>query len=311
MLNILFHGASVTEQNHETSYFHQLQLLCQRRPDLILRKKGYGGRHLNDAGFLTIGYDTEYVTDICFLDWNSTGLDFFDDDKLKYIIGTLLDKKIVPIFLIFARADSLDGLSNRRSESQIIKFCDKYEIPLLDLRNAVSVKDDLRDVVHTNINGALKYANLIFSYLTKFDVNSFKCINFFYPKFSINRILDVNGDYEVGRRILMIFDNVCENSHLIVETIHGPSSGLIDVNKGHQKISIWDVHSHYERPGHVILTRDFMSYDDHLFSVELLVLSDEIDYSKCTRPFDFEGIKDFKIRGLYCINCNFINIVDT
>lgn len=100
-MNFFFHGASVTQQTGIASYFH---LLSERvASSHVLTKKGYGGCHFNDAGFLTLHSDISSESDVCVLEWNTTGLIKFDIEKLKYVAGYLLDHDILPVFLILAR----------------------------------------------------------------------------------------------------------------------------------------------------------------------------------------------------------------
>jgi hypothetical protein len=41
--------------------------------------------------------------------------------------------------------------------------------------------------------------------------------------------------------------------------------------------------------------------------VRINVLSDVIDYSNCSREFSFNGVKNFKIRSIFGINCKVKN----
>jgi hypothetical protein len=98
-IDILFQGASVTYQSNETSYLYQLINICKKKAKFFkIRKRAYGGCHINDAGFLNINSDTASKTNFCFLEWNTTALNNFDMNKLLYIIGILLKKKL---FLFF------------------------------------------------------------------------------------------------------------------------------------------------------------------------------------------------------------------
>jgi hypothetical protein len=93
-INILFQGASVTYQSNETSYLFQLINICKKKAKFFkIRKRAYGACHINDAGFLNINRDTKTKTDICILEWNTTKLNYFNENKILYIIGTLVKKK--------------------------------------------------------------------------------------------------------------------------------------------------------------------------------------------------------------------------
>ena len=86
-MNILFHGASVTAQNKEGSFFSILLDLLKDNSNYVVKKMGYGGTHFNTAGVLTFGDDIKTMPDICFLDWNVTGLDVFNERDISYVIG--------------------------------------------------------------------------------------------------------------------------------------------------------------------------------------------------------------------------------
>lgn len=103
------------------------------------------------------------------------------------------------------------------------------------------------------------------------------------------------------------FTSLSEDSHVIIETIRGPSSAILDVNYGYRRIQIWDQWSHYERPGFVIISRQFLGNEIGSGIIRINVLGDAIDYSDCSRKFEFNGVKNFKIRSIFGINCNVKN----
>ncbi|MDP5192187.1 hypothetical protein, partial [Rheinheimera baltica] len=57
-MKFFFHGASVTQQSKDDSYFFQLQsFINDEGHSFEIQKKGHGGCHFSDACVLTIGFD--------------------------------------------------------------------------------------------------------------------------------------------------------------------------------------------------------------------------------------------------------------
>jgi hypothetical protein len=303
MTNILLHGASVTQQGNESSYFEQLLKVVNPATSLNLRKKGYGGCHFHDAGFLTIDTDTDEPTDICILEWNTTGQGWFDENKLTYVAGKLMSKKIMPIFLILARADTINA--NRKSEDQILDFCSKNKILCLDYRNLINPQIDLRDNVHTTEQGAIKYAQKLYgdllAFLGVFNKESIQLLKF--PNYRINPMRDLAICMIEGDSCIIKLRDISSGAHVIIETVHGPSSGIVDVNNGEFRVCIWDQWSHFERPGFVIIAEKITEFEQGSSSIRLVVLPDLVDYSSCQREFSFGGKKELKIKGIFGINC--------
>ena len=77
-MNVFFHGASITQQMGEDSFYQKL-IKKNTCPLINFRQYGYGSMSLNSAGFLTINNDAKLTDDICFLDWNSTFLEKFNN----------------------------------------------------------------------------------------------------------------------------------------------------------------------------------------------------------------------------------------
>lgn len=300
-INVLFHGASVTQQSYETSYFYHLVKLTENDLNITIDRKTYGGCHLNDAGFLNIDSDTSHSVDICFLEWNTTGLDNFETLQIRYIVNILLSKKIVPVFLILLTSDSLSLNSKRKCEAQVINFCIDNNLHYFDYRKLIDPAIDLRDDVHTNELGAIKYANAIYSDLLNI-INELP--NYIFPvnlifDYSINAMPDLSIKITEGSSLFVNFSEIKDNASVFIETVRGPSSPIIDINNGEKNICIWDRWSHYERKAFVFISNNF----DSDRSVKIKVTSEEIDYSLCAREFSFSGIKELNVISIYGVNC--------
>lgn len=303
MVDILFHGASVTQQGGDGSYFLQLQNKLSGFPNISIQRKSYGGCHLNDAGFITIDDDTQNHCDICVLEWNSTSQSEFEMDKLGYIAGTLLDKSIVPVFLILGRLDTLEV--DRHSEIQVIEFCRENKIPCLDYRNLIDKAVDLRDVVHTTPSGADKYAERLLDDLTHIIsvMNDFKARSIQYKKFKLHSLLNLDLQIEEGESIAVEVADVTDGSQLILDIIRGPSSPIINVERGVGRLSIWDKWSLFERNSFIIVSNNIISKNNGSACIDIDVLPDAVDYSICNKGFEYIGTKVLKIHGIYGVDC--------
>nr|WP_315226314.1 hypothetical protein [uncultured Limnohabitans sp.] len=308
-MKILFHGASVTEQSGEGSYFFWLNEALKYEPRIELYKRGYGGTHFDSACVLTIRDDIGSVNpDICFLDWNTTGSVNFDPVSVSYVIGSLLSFNVIPVFLILARVDNIQG--NRQCDSQVISFCEEKKVPFLDLRNLVDPSLHLRDEVHTNLSGAALYANAIAEFIEHLFVNNMhpQVERFEFLDLNINSKRKLNISISENDFVRFSVSRISESSRVVIETIHGPESPVIKVMPSGLSISVWDRWSHFHRPGFVQLWsfRDYSLDSDANLCIS--VLSDVIDYSSCRRDFSFEGEKFLTISGIYGVNC-FVDLI--
>lgn len=304
-INILFQGASVTQQEGESSYFYHVQKLFESNRNFVLHKKGYGGSHLGDAGFFNIDSDTKIPLDLCFLEWTTTAASKYDIKKLCYVVNLLLKKNILPIFLILARSDNITININRECERQVIDFCNQHKIPYLDYRYMIDINNDLRDITHTKTSGAVKYANSLFIDIpiifNKYKNIQLSCIN--SPLYKIKSFEDVSFEVKEGLSCRLFFSDILINSEVGIKTIHGPSSSMISINNGYRKICVWDIYSHYDRPGYLTISKNFIKLNDNIGFINIEVLPDLIDYSNCKRTFDYTGNKVLKIDAIYSVNC--------
>jgi hypothetical protein len=306
-LNIFFHGASVTEQGGEESYFYQLNQLISKVEFLSIKKKGYGGCHFNDAGFLTIDDDTNIDIDFCFFEWCTTSVTYFEESKLNYVVAKLFSKKIIPIFLILRRTDNLQDTTSRMCENQVINYCKSNNVMFFDYRNIIIPSEDLRDVVHTNIRGAKKYANQLFKDLQNLSESyPLPRLNFNFLEYEINCIKDLNICIQEEGEIILNFTNITVNSELVIETIAGPASPIIEVNNGYRKICLWDEYSHYDRVAYSQISNNFLKISEGSGQVIIRVTSDPIDYSICRRDFKYNEIKFLTIKSIYAVNCKIL-----
>lgn len=147
-------GASVTQQ--ENGYADFLAKKLGKK----IKKFGYGGMHLPDAGMCFLDKVVSYKPDLVFIDWFST--DFMEQsEKTCRCIDTILYKfsliKCAVVFLIFPERRN-DG--KQKDKDLFYDFCrneikkrSAYYIDLdKELKNQ-DLSDILRDSIHTTIHG--------------------------------------------------------------------------------------------------------------------------------------------------------------
>jgi len=299
-VRLTFHGASVTQQSGAGSYVDSLREMLRHRPDVAIRKEGYGGSHLDDAGFMTLDADTRDVPDLCFLDWNTTSLAEFDEEKLRYMAGMLLDKGVVPVFLILAQPDSVSGM--RRSERQVADLCAEAGLPCLDYRGLVSPETDLRDGTHTSPRGADIYAARLCEDMDAIlaRIDALRSLRIAYHPFAIRAVRGLRIDVRENEVIAIDLAECGPRAELVLEVLRGPASPIVD--DGRRRVCVWDRWCHFERRGFLSFWRGGEEGGARA-EVLLRVLPDAIDYSACQRPFSYTEEKELSILGVCGVDC--------
>jgi hypothetical protein len=303
MKKFFFHGASVTQQSKEDSYIYQLRELMVDFAEISISSKGYGGCHFSPTAILTVIRDVsaEAMVDVCVLEWNTTGLGYFSGDDLAYVVGSLVEMNVRPVFLILGRLETLR--SNRQAEDSVLDFCLRNDIFVWDLRSCVGASD-FRDVVHTNNSGAMKYAVELSKLVTSFDFCSDKksqtSIDFKRREISVTEPLLIDVA-ENSTLVINVSGILGSNSSIGIETVHGPASGCINIHE-YSKINMWDKWSHYDRLGFISIGP--LKHEASCLVLRIEVLPDPIDYTDCARAgFCFLHEKVFKVRRLFSTNC--------
>lgn len=279
-------GASVTQQ--ENGYADQLA----KKLDVKIKKFGYGGMHLPDAGVCFIDKVLSYKPEVCLIDWFSTGYMECTEKTLE-CIDTILYKfsqrncSIVFLILPGNRSDP-----RYNEQEQFYNFCRKalkqrnaYFIDIDDKLRITDLSNILRDSIHTTKNGGKKYAEIINEELQYYNplVLELECYvdNAAYKsiqKMVVNRVFFKNIDLTLDANILGIFG------------IIGRHSGICNIeydNKSSQKIDLWDRWCHFER-NHF----DFMIPQTQ-GKVCIRVLQDNFDTSSCKMPVNFQKYKKY------------------
>ncbi|EHZ2536422.1 TPA: hypothetical protein NKQ48_000728 [Vibrio parahaemolyticus] len=300
-MRFLFHGASVTQQKYNGSYVNCFTEMIGKSHTVV--SKGFGGCHFNDAGYLTIDELTDDQIDVCFLEWNTTGVGFFEPHKLKYVVEVLLSKRILPVILILAGRDNL--LGDRNAEVSVISLCESLSLPLLDYRKLVDPKLHLRDHTHTNDEGAKLYSNELLKDLPlivdKFETFSNNWDPSEHPRPKL-RILPADCEaimLEENESLSFFLQDIGDFAEIILEVDVGPSSGYVLINND-RKINFWDQWCHFSRPSFKTVYK-LSNSEPHILT--LFLCDDIVDYSSCTKDFSYEGNKKLNIRKVWGVNC--------
>ena len=282
MKNIVFYGASVTQQSGQSGYvprFKNIIDLEQNKYNII--QKGYGSMHLNDAGIVKIDNIINENPHYCFLDWFSTGLIITNKLNLYIYLDVIVRKLMLNNSQIcFLLIDRTDMCNNRLIMYNHIKeYCKLYKLHLIEIYNDTNVNDLLRDTIHTNELGANLYANKIYEYFVNNMVNTNIVYtnmpnenNFFNIKTlqvnqEIHDEINIEGQFE----IIGIFQKI------------GIFSGIVEIlrdDKNSYKYMIWDQWCHY--------TRDNIKLSIPISNkVKIKVLQDTFDTTSCKSNIDF------------------------
>lgn len=286
-------GASVTQQ--ENGYADQLA----KKLGTKIKKFGYGGMHLPDAGICFIDKVLSYNPELCLIDWFST--DFMEQsENTLQCIDTILYKfsliNCAVVFLIFPERRT-DG---RQQEKEFFfDFCrtalkerNTTFIDISDELKETDLSEILRDSIHTTIHGGGYYADLIKEKLLsnpphelspeQFAQNAaYKSIK----KTAVNRVFFKNIDLSLNGNILGIYGTI------------GRHSGICNIkydNGTEQKVSLWDRWCHFERNHFNFAIPQYQG------KINIKILQDEFDTSSCKVPVNFTKYrKQIVCRDIY------------
>jgi hypothetical protein len=299
IMNIVFFGASTTEQKYSSGYVPQFQkLILDNSLNFNIIQKGYGGMHLNDAGIIKINDVIDNTPNVCFINWFSSGYIETNKDKLYYYLDIIVRKlMLINCKICFLLLDRRDMCENRLIMfNLVIEYSNLYNLDYIELYNNSNVNELLRDDVHTNESGAIFYATEIFNYFMKNMIN--KPINYTnIPEetselynikvFQVNKQIDneiiINGNF----KIIGIFQRI------------GTFSGLVEItnnNATSYKFNLWDQWCHFERNSIKIQT----GWSEE---IKIKVLQDSFDTEICkNKDINFNDIQKFMhIHEIYYI----------
>jgi hypothetical protein len=314
---ILFFGASVTHQAGSAGYFNFLNNFSAG--DVSFSRLSFPACHFNDAGFIFHDKVLDINPSVCVLEWNTTGVDFFDEKKLLCVLQNFFQAGIMPAFLILPRSDT-NMYQDRKAERQVLEVCEKYKLPILDLRPFVDIDLHLRDNVHTNAFGAKFYAELIGSWLYEFYPHKYNFgenLNlikpYFDPALLVNSFVMKDFKNIAYSEVSLSCEKSCNDFELFIEGNIGPFSPLVLIEvdgRNFGVFSFWDRWCHYER----YMVHSILKFSSHEllgnFNIKLTILSELPDYASCAKEFQFPiekylNIKSFSSLGFIINDCRF------
>lgn len=287
-MNIIFFGASVTEQTHLSGFVPTFrETIENNKLNYNVIQKGFGSMHLSDAGICKIDTIINEKPDICFLDWFSTGFITIDKSELFLYLDVIVRKLIlINSKICFLLLERLDLCNNRLTMFSIVKeYCNLYNIHFIEIYNNTNKNELLRDDVHTNELGAQLYSNKIYEYFVNNIIN--KDIEYTNipneNKYSNIKTLQVNKD---------IYDEINMNGNFEIVGIlqkMGNFCGIVEIIRNDEigyKLNTWDPWCYF--------TRDSIKIQIPLSNtVKIKILQDEFNTDDCKNDINFNEFKKY------------------
>ncbi|MEQ5806378.1 hypothetical protein J3369_03035 [Alteromonas sp. NFXS44] len=239
-MKIVIYGASVTAQKGRTGYFEHLKEILNEKYEVV--RLPFGASHLHFAGIAMIQKVLDEKPDFCILDWVTPSASVFPDDTVTRINNILISNKIRPIWILLPRTD--DPFSERKSCEQVLDSKSDI-VKVFKFQESSWAVEDLssiiRDVVHTNENGAAKYASFINEVIE--EVCNPK-INFVEKNKSLRipKIIACDGTIKEDSPLTIAFSHERGNLSLYSLSLIGPASPILQLDlMGNDRI----VQSHF------------------------------------------------------------------
>ncbi len=307
-MNILFFGASVTEQLEGYFKFIKENILFHSHS---IDRYSFGGCHLDDAGFFNVGKLRGLNPDIVIFEWNTTARKIYDQDRVNYIFDQVVEMRALPVILILPHEGNINV--DRESERQMIKLANDYGYPLIDIRKEIisryALNELLRDGVHTNLLGGEIFGSTIainmlsilseprcLRDITKMNSDHFKIDEFVFGK----------SGMEIKKQITFVVHLKSKKWGLCLYHEIGPFSPVakISINKQfNKKLSFWDPYCHYSRMHYTSLlsSAELDSISEGSFELKISISSELPDYSICRRgDVIFDMDRKIKAHIFYC-----------
>jgi hypothetical protein len=239
-MKVLVYGASVTAQKDEGGFYQHLK--NQRGFDLL--RISFGASHLQFAGLAMISKVLAEKPDVCVLDWVTPSTKSFPDGIVERINRILIQHNIFPIWVLFPRTD--DPYCSRECCEQIKAHASESvwvrSFVESDFGNNSDLKSILRDVVHTNKEGAQLYAKFIEEILLDYHSSNYELCSDINQNQSISESIPlllqhnftINKDNSYKLRLTIL--DKCDLNIFVLCQI-GPTSPVIDVKlKKNEKV---------------------------------------------------------------------------
>lgn len=325
-LKIHFHGASVTAQTGNQGYFNRLKSKDSRFVGLaspIYTRTAYGASHFDIAGFHFIRDIEEFRPDYCVLEWTTTSAQSFSAEKCDAVSAYLTANGVVPIWLILPRLDDPDG--SRRIVLDARNAAARWRAPIVDLiaemQSTQSLHKLLRDVVHTNEEGADVYANAIAHRVSEIS-NEFNRKDYLISlAVDPDRTSSVPKSYRspdlaaewslISNTTSHLLNHVGGDLEIVIEGIIGPHSPIVnmdilDVNgriAASQQSCLFDPWCYYERRMTTPLLKARLAAG--VYSMQLTVLPEDPTSRVVLRQplkAEWTAVREVRIERLSLLN---------
>lgn len=161
MQRIAAYGASVTEQ--ENGYADYLA----RKFGQKIKKFGYGGMHLPDAGMCFIDDVIKYKPNLAFIDWFSTGYMEISEKTISCLDTILYKFSLHNCAIVFLFMPFNEDLATTYKKNMFYSFLKeeivKRNANYIDIASIITLEEKikaLRDTIHTNVWGGLDMRRL-------------------------------------------------------------------------------------------------------------------------------------------------------
>lgn len=264
-MKLLCYGASVTAQTRETGYFQQIENSGLKETFSTVERVVFRASHFEYAGYAFIQDVLDKRPDVCVIDWLTPSMNAFHEYKITLLNKALLSIGALPVWVFFPRVNSFEHVPE--AYNQVKRSTENFDLPFIDLRDYMPdfIKHSdkyLRDAVHTTLDGAKLYSDVIEKTLNGMDVESALCkgrksegfqdaesdkhsvplIQHISLSIDDKHSINVEVDFEGG--LLEIFFEAEVGPHICYFNIEVLSDGDLVYD---QKINPVDMWCHYKR----------------------------------------------------------------
>jgi len=287
-MDIVFYGASVTEQSGESGFVPTFnKLIMDNLLNYNIIQKGFGSTHINDCGICKINEIISYNPNICFIDWFSTGLILTNKNELYMYLDTIVRKlMLINCKICFLLLERIDLCENRLIMYKlVVEYSTLYNLEYIELYNNINKSELLRDTVHTTNEGAKIYANKIYKYFIKNIID----------KEIIYKNIPEKNDYD-DIKILTVNKQINSEIHMngnfkiigILQKL-GNFSGIIEIHRNDispYKYNLWDQWCYFTR-NNIKLQVPWST------TLKLKILTDTFDSQSCKMNINFNDFEKY------------------
>ena len=296
-------GASVTQQKN--GYADRLAAKLGKK----VKKFGYGGMHLPNAGMCFLDTVAKYRPDCVLVDWLSTGFMERSQKTLRCIDTILYKFSATHCAVVFLILPSRRTDGRQAEKDAFHDFCREAlrvrGAHVIDIDSQLKGSDltaALRDSIHTTARGAEAYSDLILGWLAE------KCPKPLPPdRFGQNAYYKDVRWMRVGREFRSKMELTLDGEILGMYCTIGRNSGICAVRYGDGTVreeKLWDRWCHYER-------KQFcLPIEQYVGPVEIQVLQDSFETSSCasSAPVDFSKYRKTVVCHAICWRGNALEL---